>query len=160
MGDGPQPKLVDISEILEQINKGDYRAATLTKTYNNWINFDNISDDILLDFLNLGTYKKQVVKSEMNTNDMGGGKNYTQSGVKKEMTKKEKNELMKAIKNIVGVIAPLPLLASLYEQKTIQDILDKVPSESLEEVCKVNKSTFDLLINQRIINPRQINYFL
>lgn len=160
MGDGPQPKLVDVSEILEQINKGDYRAATLTKTYNNWINFDNVSDDIILDFLNLNTYKKQVVKSEMNTNDMGGGKNYTQSGVKKEMTKKEKNERMKAIKNIVGVIAPLPLLASLYEQKTIQEILDNVPSESLEEVCKVDKSTFDLLINQKIINPRQINYFL
>ena len=160
MGDGPQPKLVDVSDILEQINKGDYRAATLTKTYNNWINFDKVSDDIITDFMDLKTYQKQVVKSEMNTNDMGGGKNYKQSGVKKELTKKEKNELMKAIKNIVGVIAPLPLLASIYEQKTLQDILNNVPNDSLEEVCKVGKPTFDLLINRGIINPRQINYFL
>lgn len=160
MGDGPQPKLVDVSEILEQINKGDYRAATLTKTYNNWINFDKIDEGIVSDFRDIKTYQKQVVKSEMNTNDMGGGKNYTQSGVKKEMTKKEKDDLMKVIKNIVGVIAPLPLLASLYEQKTIQEIIDNVPTESLEEVCKVGKSTFELLINRGIINPRHINYFL
>lgn len=160
MGDGPQPKLVDVSEILEQINKGDYRAATLTKTYNNWIDFSKVDEGIISDFSDLKTYQKQVVKSEMNTNDIGGGKNYTQSGVKKEMTKKENDELMKAIKNIVGIIAPLPLLASLYGQKTIQDILDNVPSESLEEVCKVGKSTFNLLINRGIINPRQINYFL
>lgn len=160
MGDGPQPKLVDVSEILEHINKGDYRAATLTKTYNNWINFNKIDDGIISNFRDLKTYQKQVVKTEMNTNDMGGGKNYTQSGVKKEMTKKEKDELMKAIKNIVGIMAPLPLLSSLYEQKTIQDILDNVPSESLQEVCKVGKSTFELLINRGIINPRHINYFL
>jgi hypothetical protein len=160
MGDGPQPKLVDVSEILEQINKGDYRAATLTKTYNNWINFDRLDDGVISDFLNLKTYQKQVVKSEMTTNNMDGGKNYTYRGVKKDMAKKEKNELMKAIKNIVGVIAPLPLLASLYGQKTIQDILNNVPTESLEEVCKVGKSTFELLINRGIINPRQINYFL
>jgi len=51
-------------------------------------------------------------------------------------------------------------LASLYEQKTIQEILDNVPSESLEEVCKVGKSTFERLINCGIINPRQINYYL
>jgi hypothetical protein len=76
------------------------------------------------------------------------------------MTKKEKDELMKVIKNIVGIVAPLPLLASLYEQKTLQDILNNVPSESLEEVCKVNKHTFELLINRGILNPRQINYFL
>lgn len=160
MGDGPQPKLVDVSEILEQINKGDYRAATLTKTYNNWIDFSKVDEAIILDFLDLKTYKKQIVKSEMNANDMGGGKNYTQKGVKKEMTKKEKDELTKAIKNIVGIVAPLPLLASLYGQKTIQDILDNVPSISLEEVCRVPRTTFDLLINRGIINPRQINYFL
>jgi hypothetical protein len=159
MGDGPQPKLVDVSDILEQISKGDYRAATLTKTYNNWINFENIDDDIISDFLNLKTYQKQVVTSEMNTNDMYGGKNYTQNN-KKEMTNKEKDELMKAIKNIVGIIAPLPLLASLYGQKTLQGILDNVPKESLEEVCKVKKSTLNVLINRGIINPRQINYFL
>jgi hypothetical protein len=67
---------------------------------------------------------------------------------------------MKAIKNIVGIIAPLPLLASLYGQKTLQGILDNVPKESLEEVCKVKKSTLNVLINRGIINPRQINYFL
>ena len=160
MGDGPQPKLVDVSDILEQIHKGDYRAATLTKTYNDWINFNKIDEDIISDFSDIKTYTKQVVKSEMNTNEMGGGKNYKQRGLKKDMTKKQKDELMKAIKNIVGIIAPLPLLASLYEQKTIQDILNNVPTESLEEVCKVGKSTFELLINRGIINPRQINYFL
>lgn len=160
MGDGPQPKLVDVSEILEQINKGDYRAATLTKTYNNWINFNKVDDDIISSFSDINTYTKQVVKSEMNTNEMGGGKNYKQRGFKKDMTKKQKDELMKAIKNIVGIITPLPLLASLYGQKTIQDILNNVPTESLEEVCKVGKSTFELLINRGIINPRQINYFL
>jgi len=160
MGDGPQPKLVDVSEILEQINKGDYRAATLTKTYNNWIEFSKVDDGIISDFRELKSYQKQVVKSEMNTNYMGGGKNYTQSGVKKEMTKKEKDELMKTIKNIVGIVAPLPLLASLYGQKTVQEILDNVPSESLQEVCKVGKSTFELLINRGIINTRHINYFL
>jgi hypothetical protein len=160
MGDGPQPKLVDVSEILEQISNGDYRAATLTKTYNNWIDFEKINEDIVSNFVNMKTYKKQVIKSEMNTNEMTEGKNYTKRGVKHEMTKKEKDELTIAIKNIVGIIAPLPLLASLYEQKTIQDILDNVPSESIKEVCKVDKSTFELLINRGIINSRQINYFL
>jgi hypothetical protein len=160
IGDGPQPKLVDVSEILEQINKGDYRAATLTKTYNNWINFNRVDEDIISDFSGLKTYTKQVVKSEMNTNEMESGKNYKHRGLKKDMTKKEKDGLMKAIKNIVGIIAPLPLLASLYGQKTLQDILNNVPTESLEEVCKVGKSTFELLINRGIINPRQINYFL
>jgi hypothetical protein len=160
MGDGPQPKMVDVSDILEQINKGDYRAATLTKTYNDWIDINQVDKDIISKFSDLKTYQKQVVKFEMNSNDMGGGKNYTQSVVKKEMTKKEKDELMKVIKNIVGIVAPLPLLASLYEQKTLQDILNNVPSESLEEVCKVNKHTFELLINRGILNPRQINYFL
>lgn len=160
MGDGPQPKLVDVSDILEQINKGDYRAATLTKTYGNWINFENIDDTIIFSFLDLKTYQKQVVTSEMHTNDMSGGKNYTKNIDKKKMTNKEKDELMKAIRNIVGIIAPLPLLASLYGQKTLQDILNNVPKESLEEVCKVKKSTFNVLINRGIINPRQINYFL
>jgi hypothetical protein len=160
MGDGPQPKLVDVSDILEQINKGDYRAATLTKTYNNWINFENIDDTIIFSFLDLKTYQKQVVTSEMHTNDMSGGKNYTKNIDKKKMTNKEKDELMKAIRNIVGIIAPLPLLASLYGQKTLQDILNNVPKESLEEVCKVKKSTFNILINRGIINSRQINYFL
>jgi hypothetical protein len=160
MGDGPQPKLVDVSDILEQINKGDYRAATLTKTYNNWINFENIDDTIISNFLDLKTYQKQVVTSEMHTNDMSGGKNYTKNIDKKKMTNKEKDELMKAIRNIVGIIAPLPLLASLYGQKTLQDILNNVPKESLEEVCKVKKSTFNILINRGIINSRQINYFL
>ena len=160
MGDGPQPKMVDVSDILEQINKGDYRAATLTKTYNDWIDINQVDKDIISKFSDLKTYQKQVVKFEMNSNDIGGGKNYTQSVVKKEMTKKEKDELMKVIKNIVGIVAPLPLLASLYKQKTLQDILNNVPSESLEEVCKVNKHTFELLINRGILNPRQINYFL
>lgn len=160
MGDGPKPKLVDVSDILEQINKGDYRAATLTKTYNNWIDFNKVDKDIISKFSDLKTYQKQVVKFELNSNDMGGGKNYEQGGEKKEMTKKEKDEFMMVIKNIVGIVAPLPLLASLYDQKTIQDILNNVPNESLEEVCKVEKSTFNLLINEGIINPRHINYFL
>jgi hypothetical protein len=160
MGDGPQPKLVDVSDILEQINKGDYRAATLTKTYNNWIDFNKVNKDIITKFSDLKTYQKQVVKFEVNSNDMGGGKNYEQGGAKKKMTKKEKDEFMMVIKNIVGIVAPLPLLASLYEQKTLQDILNNVPNESIEEVCKVGKSTFNLLINEGIINPRHINYFL
>lgn len=160
MGDGPQPKLVDVSDILEQISEGDYRAATLTKTYNNWIDFNKVDNDIISKFTDLKTYQKQVVKFEVNSNDMGGGENYEQVGVKKEKTKKEKDELMMAIKNIIGIVAPLPLLASLYEQKTLQDILINVPNESIEEVCKVGKSEFDLLINRGIINPRHINYFL
>jgi hypothetical protein len=160
MGDGPQPKMVDVSDILEQINKGDYRAATLTKTYNDWLNLNKVDKDTISKFSDLKTYQKQVVEFEMNSNDMGGGKNYKQDGIKKEMTKKEKDELTMAIKNIVGIVAPLPLLASLYEQKTLQDILKNVPNESLEEVCKVGKSTFNLLINKGIINPRRINYFL
>jgi hypothetical protein len=160
MGDGPQPKLVDVSDILEQINKGDYRAATLTKTYNDWIDFDKVDKDTISKFSDLKTYQKQVVEFEMNNNDMGGGKNYKQEGIKKEMTKKEKDELAMAIKNIVGIVAPLPLLASLYGQKTLQDILNNVPNELLEEVCKVGKSTFNLLIKKGIINPKRINYFL
>jgi hypothetical protein len=160
MGDGPQPKLVDVSEILEQINKGDYRAATLTKRYNDWINFDKLDSDIISHLLKLKTYQKQVIKSEIHTNDIGGGKNYTKSGVNKEMTKEEKDLIMKVIKNIVGICQPLPLLASLYEQKTLQGIINNVPNESIKEVCKVDKNMLNLLIKVGVISPRQINYYL
>jgi len=160
MGDGPQPKLVDVTDILEQINKGDYRCAALTKNYNNWINIDKIDNNNISKYKNVGKYQKPAVKVEMNTNNMDGGKNYTQSGNKKEMTKKEKDERLEVIKNIVGICQPLPLLSSLYEQKTIEGIIDNVPKESIEELCKVDKNFLKDLIIDGIIIPREINYYL
>lgn len=160
MGEGPQPKLVDVKDVLDQIHKGDYRAATLTKKYNDWINLDRIDKDIISNFINLKTYKEQVIKVEMNTNDMGSGKNYTQSGVSKNMNKKQKDDLEKVIKNIVGICQPFPLLATLYKQKTLQDILDNVSDRSIQELCKVDKNKISRLIEDGVINPRQINYYL
>ena len=160
MGNGPQPKLVDVSDILEQINNGDYRAATLTKTYNNWIDFNKVDEGVISDFSDLKTYQKQIVKSEMNNNNMGGGKNYIQQNDKKNDTKKEIDELNLAIKNIVGIITPLPLLGTIYNQKTLEDIINYVPEYAIKEVCKVKKEVLVKLVTKKIILPRIINYYL
>lgn len=160
MGDGPQPKSVDISDILDHIRNGDYRAATLTRTYADWLNRDNIDDSLIDKLSGLKTKKKQVVKTEMNTNGMGGGKNYNQTNNKEKAKPIGKSELKKAIENIVGIIAALPLLASAYDQTTIDGIINNAHPESIQEACKVDANTLQLLITESIINPRHINNFL
>jgi hypothetical protein len=163
MGDGPQPVEVLVGDILEQVNNGDYRAITLMKRYSDWLDINEIATlntDILNVLKGIGSYKKSVVKTQMNTNDMGGGKNYTLRGLKRELTKSEKSDIDAIIKNIAGMVAALPLLAYVYGENTLDDILNNVPPQSLMDACKVERSMFDLLIQQNIINPQQINYFL
>jgi hypothetical protein len=163
MGDGPQPVEVQVGDVLQQINNGDYRAITLKKKYDDWLDLEGLvtlNTDMLNVLKGLGSYTKSVVSSQMNTNDMGGGKNYTLRGLKRELTKSEKNDIHTIIKNIAGMVAPLPLLAEVYGENTVEGILDNVPPKSLMEACKVDRSIFDFLIQKNIINPRQINYFL
>lgn len=96
----------------------------------------------------------------MNENDIDGGKNYKIKGLERTLTKKEKDELTKVLKNITGIIAPLPLLATIYEESTLEGILKNVDNDCIEEVCGVGGNAIQLLIDMEIIDVRRINYFL
>jgi len=51
-GDGPQAELVEVGDILEEIANGDYRSATLLKSYKNYVDLSNMTLDLESTILN------------------------------------------------------------------------------------------------------------
>jgi hypothetical protein len=164
MDKGVEPVKVKVGEILEEIKHGDYRSATLTKTYRNWFNFENLDKvvDIFSDTKTAGSVK---ISTKFISNEMEGGKNAKHIKQGDTQTKKKVvDKLSKTMKNIVGIVATFPLYSTLMEgelkEKTLEEILRLISDEEIRDYCKVGKDDIQMLIDYGILDTRQINYYL
>jgi len=159
-GNGPEFNLVEVGDVLEEINNGDYRAATLLKGYSKYVDYNalaNIADQ----FSNLNTSKKITVSVKHVENGLGKGKNYNMTGREsRELSPKEVNELTEALKNIAGVISSLPLMSFLEGFKTVEELASNVSDEMFKEYTSVTKEIFNLLTENKVLNTRHINLYL
>ena len=156
-GDGAQFKKVNIEEVLELINTGDYKSSTLMKSTKQYIT--DPTSEIFQEFAGLGLKKKIKISTGFVTNNSNKGKNYNQSGGK-ERTKQEIDELKEGIANVAGAIASFPLIKYLEGLNTVEEIINKLDLDWFKDYTGMDKDLFNKLIQYKLIDTRFINLYL
>jgi hypothetical protein len=157
-GDGPTFRRVQIEEVLEVINNGDYRAATLTRSVDKYLNYELLRD-VMDEFYDINTKKNIQIKIESHTNNTTKGKNYTLTG-RGESTQSELNLLKEAAANISGIISTLPLLTWITDLKTVEDINNECDEEIFNEFTGVSKQMLGLILKHKLIDLKFVNLYL
>ena len=160
-GEGPGFEEVEVADILEQIRKGDYRAATLLKSYQKYINLGNLTNEII-DALKKSSLGGSIkVTTSATKNLLRKGSNYTVKrfgGITFKLT--EKDQTKKLIEKIAHLSATLPLLADLEEVTTVEDLIKKGDPEIIEENCGMNMDIVTALIENKVIDTQHVNLYL
>lgn len=159
-GDGPEFHTVEVGEVLNTINNGNYRAATLLKSYSKYIDYDALAS-IADKFSGLNTSKKVKIAISHIQNGLVKGKNYTTTNNSdREFTPREVNALHQALQNIAGIISSLPLMSYLEGYKTVEELSDKVDDSLFKSYTSVDKEIFNILTENNVLDTRHINLYL
>jgi len=156
--EGPEFEKVQVEDVMTLISSGDYRAATLLKSYNKYLNFENV-ESVLNEFAN-GGETKIIIRTNVHTNGMDTGANYTAEGSSAEERESVVDMFKQAVENIASIIAALPSVSYLTDLKTVEQIASNCSDSLLLESTGVNKRLFNLLLDRKIINTRIINNYL
>jgi hypothetical protein len=157
-GTGPEFRKVQVEEVLEVINTGDYRAATLTRSIDKYLNYD-LLQNVIDDFVDINTKRNVQIKIQSHTNNITKGKNYSLSG-RADATKSDLNLLKEAAANISGIVAALPLISYLTDLKTVEEIDMKCDDELFDECTGVGKDLLSFILQQKLIDLKFINLYL
>ena len=159
--ESPEFRSVDVRDIMNEINNGDYRAQSLKSTARNWVDFERLRE-FKDKFAGLNIKNTPKVSKDFIDNKMGGGKNYNLSGRanSKPTTKKEVDELKKAIENVAGIVSSLPYLSDLYEVETVSALFETIDEDVFVDMTSVPLSLGKLLVDKEIINEFEVNFYL
>lgn len=157
---GPNFEEVDISDIMNQINDGDYRSQSLHSSAKSWINMENLGE-VVDEFVGKDLKASKSVSKKFIENGMEGGKNYTVDGKRKgNPTEKEVNEFQKVFENVAVIVSSFPFLADLYEVKTVSELLQSVDEEAWLEATKCGSKSIQMLLDKNVINEFEVNFYL
>ena len=160
-GNGPTFNEVNVEDVLDVINKSDYNHAYLVSKPMDYVKSLDALGLIASEFSSLNTGVKATITAKHITNGLEKGKNFTVSGKKdRQLTPKEKSELMEALKNIGGIVGSFPIMAELEQLETVEDLVDKADEALFYDCTKVSKDTFNLLLTNNILDTAKINLYL
>ena len=160
-GDGPEAKLVEVGDILEAIANGDYRAATLLKSYKRYVDLTSMTLDLESILLNSNISSKITVKTEVVENGLVKGSNYRvkrHGGVTYNI--KEFDITSKILQKIAGFVSSLPVVSYLGDLYTVEDIIAKSDPDLLEECTGLNVDSIQKLVDLKVVDTRYINLYL
>lgn len=161
LGDGPEPELVEISDILQAINDGDYRGATLLKSYQKYIDLSNLTDELRERLLSLNLPQAVNVNIAGVNNLIQRGDNYRirqQGGV--TYTVAERNQIEDVIKKIAQMAAALPMVTDLEEVTTLEELVIQGDPDIIEENTGLHPEDFAEVVNSGVIDTRYVNLYL
>jgi|TARA_B100000315_G_scaffold217604_1_gene218335 hypothetical protein len=149
----------DIEKFINIIRDSTYSANTLRRSGRDYINFDNIDDDLLVKLMSLSKEKIKKTKIEISkSNLIGKGKNYKigsngQSSRKVDFEKKFKNDI---VAKISTMMSRLPIICELgYD--TVEGIADTLPNNLFYGATKSDKEVLRLLIDNKVIDTFKVN---
>jgi len=149
----------DIEKFINIIRDSTYSANTLRRSGRDYINFDNIDDDLLVKLMSLSKEKIKKTKIKISkSNLIGKGKNYKigsngQSSRKVDFEKKFKNDI---VAKISTMMSRLPIICELgYD--TVEGIADTLPNNLFYGATKSDKEVLKLLIDYKVIDTFKIN---
>tara|TARA_A100001515_G_scaffold42070_1_gene33206 strand:- start:1640 stop:3901 length:2262 start_codon:yes stop_codon:yes gene_type:complete len=151
----------DLEKFINIIRDSTYSANTLRRSGRDYINLDNIDNDLLNKIMSLSKEKVNKLKLPISkTNTIGKGKNYklqknTQSSRDTNEQKKIENDI---IAKISTMISRLPLICKGWDFDTIEKIVDEFDNI----YCPASLGTPDtkllkLLIDYKVIDTFKIN---
>jgi len=151
----------DIEKFISIIRDSTYSANTLRRSGRNYINFDNIDDDLLVELMSLSKEKIEKTKIKIsNSNLIGKGKNYKiesngQSSRKVDYEKKFKNDI---VAKISTMMSRLPLICEGWDFDTIENVVDGFDDRFCPgSLGTPNTKLLKLLIDNKVIDTFKVN---
>ena len=149
----------DIEKFINIIRDSTYSANTLRRSGRDYINFDNIDDDLLVKLMSLSKEKIKSLKIKItNSSLINKGKNYKtevngKSTRKVDYEKKFKNDI---VAKISTMMSRLPIICEL-DYDTVEEIADKLPNNLFYGATKADKEVLRLLIDNKVIDTFKVN---
>ena len=158
---GVQFKKDDIEKFINIIRDSTYSANTLKTSGRNYINIDNIDDDLLVKLMDMPKESIKKIKIKISkSNFIKKGKNYNiesneQSSRKVDYEKKFKNDI---IAKISTMMSRLPIICELPEgYDTVEGIVNNISNNLFYEATNSDKEVLRLLIDNKVIDTFKVN---
>jgi len=150
----------DIEKFINIIRDSTYSANTLRRSGRDYINFDNIDDDLLVKLMSLSKEKIKSLKIKItNSSLINKGNNYTtevngQSTRKVDYEKKFENDI---VAKISTMMSRLPIICELPGYDTVEEISDRLPNNLFYGATKADKEVLRLLMDKKVIDTFKVN---
>lgn len=158
-GDGPSFTQVEVGQVLSHITNGDYRAASLLKSSRNFMNIEAITGSMDL-FSDLEVNTTVKVSTKFVENELNKGNSYTLSGKAEARESIDPTDLQKAIQNISGILARLPLMADVFECNNVDVLLEEATEGEVFDALGVEKNILQQIFTMGLVEKKMVNLYL
>ena len=158
-GDGPSFTQVEVGQVLSHITNGDYRAASLLKSSRNFMNIEAITGSMDL-FSDLEVNTTVKVSTKFVENGLNKGNSYTLSGKAEARESIDPTDLQKAIQNISGILARLPLMADVFECNNVDVLLEEATEGEVFDALGVEKNILQQIFTMGLVEKKMVNLYL
>lgn len=147
----------DIMDLISATRTSNYTANTLRNSGSNYINLDSISETLIQKIMGMDKDVSKRLKIELSSAGklMKKGKNYKSVPlVKNKKFEKGKKDL---IARIATMMSRLPIICTLPEFNTVEDIIKYLPEDEFYGATRTDKEILKMLVDEGVIDTYKVN---